>query len=169
MATCNSPYLFKRLAGQLLAALVLYMALASMLPIVGASLFAGMLLWSHAGIWYCWIIQMAFIAVTVELRGALAQKAAHWLTRVPHTRLRQVLVLANVLVAWVMLSSYILLVQTLPVFSIALAIELFLLLVQVWCLCGAAVPMSAKRFYTYFFKQPFYLPENSKWQYKIPF
>ena len=70
-----TPYLFNRLAGQLLALFVLYFALAWLLPIVGATLFNGMLLWSHMGILYCWCIQYAFIAVSVELRDTLVNKS----------------------------------------------------------------------------------------------
>lgn len=159
-----TPYLFYRLAAQLLALFVLYFALAWLLPIVGTTLMGGMLLWNNTSVLYCWLIQCACIAVTVELRDTLTQKAAYWFTRVPRRQLRRVVALANIPVLLLMPAMLWILVQTIPAFSVAVAIELLLLLVQVWCLCGAAVPMSAKRFYGYFFQQPLHLPENCKWQ-----
>jgi len=160
-----SPFLFYRLAGQLLALFVLYFALAWLLPIVGASLFNGMLLWSNMYILYCWFIQYAFIAVTVELRETLTKKAVYWFTLLPRHYIRFVLVMANILAVSVMPAAFLMLVHTIPAFSIAVPIELLPFLVQVWCLCGAAVPMSAKRFYVFFFHLPKSSHENTEWQY----
>lgn len=160
MGPLFSPFLFIRLAGQLLALFVLYIALQWLLPILAATIFEGMRAWRNVAIVYCWLIQYAFIAVTVELRETLTGKAAHWLTLLPRQYLRLVLGLANLLAVLVMLSAIWILVKTITAFSFAVAIELLLLLVQVWCLCGAAVPMSAKKFYVYFFKQPQPVHEN---------
>jgi hypothetical protein len=160
-----SPFLFKRLAGQVLALFVLYFALGWLLPIAGASLLKGMLLWNNATILFCWFIQFAFIAVTVELRDTLINKAAYWFTLLPRHLVRYVVATTCILVVPVMPSAVFMLAPTIPVFSFAVAIELFLLLVQVWCLCGAAVPMSAKRFYVFFFHAPKPSHENVEWHY----
>lgn len=160
-----TPYLFYRLAGQLLALLVLYFALAWLLPIAGASLFNGMQLWNNAYMLYCWCVQFAFIVITVELRDTLIKKAAHWFTLLPRNWVRFVLAMAILPVLSVVTASLLILVQSIPAFSFGVLIELLLLLVQVWCLCGAAVPMSAKRFYTFFFHLPKPVNHNTAWQY----
>lgn len=159
-----SSYLFNRLAGQLLALFVLYISLAWLLPIISTTLFDGMLLWSNRWILYCWFIQCACIAVTIELRDSLIKKVVYWFTLLPRRQLRLVVGLANVLVALVMCCAVLILAQSITDFSLAVSIELLLLLIQVWCLCGAAVPMSAKRFYMFFFHLPKPTHENTEWQ-----
>lgn len=160
-----SPFLFMRLAGQVLALFVLYFALGWLLPIAGTSLFKGMLLWNNATILFCWFIQFAVIAVTVELRDTFINKAAYWFTLFPRYLVRYVVATTCILAVPIMPTAVFMLAPTIPVFSFAVAIELFLLLVQVWCLCGAAVPMSAKRFYKFFFHLPNAANRNTEWHY----
>lgn len=164
MKLLPQPYLVYRLTGQLLAIVVLHFALQWLLPIVGTALMLGMLEWNNISILFCWLIQLAFIAASVECRDTLIKKAAGWLTRIPPNCLRPLLLLANWLVLLVLLFAVWVVLKTVPGFSLAVAIELLLMFIQVWCLCGAAVPMSAKRFYVYFFKHP--KPVNNHWMLK---
>lgn len=121
----------------------------------------GMESWSNVAIVYCWLIQYAFIAVSIELRDTLIKKAQHWITLLPRQQIRMVLLLANTCAVLVLLSALWTLLKTIDSVSLTVAGELFLLLIQVWSLCGSAIPMSAKRFYIFFLKHPKYVKE--KW------
>lgn len=65
----------------------------------------GMESWSNVAIVYCWLIQYAFIAVSIELRDTLIKKAQHWITLLPRQQIRMVLLLANTCAVLVLLSA----------------------------------------------------------------
>lgn len=147
-------YLFGRIAGQLLAIGFLYIALNWLLPLLATCLTEGMLRWSKAAVLVTWLIQYACITATIELRETLVKWSQNWVLRLPRRHIRWVLLLFNSLVLLVYLQSVWLLWRIPQGFTVFVVGTIMLLLVQVWVLCGAAAPMSAKRYWKYFFKLP---------------
>jgi len=164
MALLQIPYSYSLMAAQLLALCILHIALQWLLPIVGATLIEGMLLWNDVSIIFCWCIQNAFIAVAIELRETLVKRAQHWLSLFPRRYFRWNLLLVN-LPVWLVFSNALWVLLKIPtIFSFAVVTEIILLLLLVWGLSGAAVPMSAKRFYVFFFHWCKPAEDNQVWK-----
>jgi hypothetical protein len=164
MKTKFSSYLLYRLLGQLAALLFLHIVVQWLYSIIAPTLLSSMLIWNTASILFCWLIQYGFIAASVELRETLIKKAAYWYTLVPAAYTRWVLVMsaAGAVLVWVW--ALWLLLQLTNQFSIAVGIEILLLTIQAWCLCGTAVPMGAARFYRYFYKRTAATIERGGWK-----
>lgn len=154
MISVYGNYLIGRIAGQLLAIGLLYIALNWLLPVLATSLIEGMLRWSKAAVLVTWLIQYAFITATIELRETLVKWSQKWVLRLSRRHIRWVLLLFNSLVLLVYVQSVWLLWRKPHGFTMFVVGTIILLLVQVWALCGAAAPMSAKRYWKYFFKLP---------------
>jgi len=163
MKTRFSIYYDHRLLVQSLAITTLYFAIHWLIPIVGTALIEGMKYWNLATILYCWLIQYLFIVASIELRESLIKRAGPFLARIPRQYLRFILLLASFSVILTFFSFLYLLIKDPSAFSISILIEYLLLACQVWCLCGVAVPISAKRFYILFL-QPYYpMSDNVSW------
>jgi hypothetical protein len=151
MLTRSNSSLYFLLAGQFVAIFLLYHSLHWLLSATALALFKGMHTWNTATICLCWLFQYAFIVVTIQLREALIRKLQHRLFQIPLSYLRFALFLFNCPVIWVLFSSIKLLSITIGPVSFTSLTAFLLLVIQVWGLCGCAIPMSAKRFHRYFF------------------
>ena len=151
MFTRPNSSLFFLLAGQLVAIFLLYHSLHWLLPTIALALFKGMHTWNTATVCLCWLFQYAFIVVTIQLREALIRQLQYRLFQIPLSYLRFALLLFNCPVLWVLFSSIQLLSVTIGPVSFTSLSAFLLIVIQVWGLCGCAIPMSAKRFHRYFF------------------
>lgn len=163
MKTRFSIYYDHRLIVQLLAITTLYFAIHWLIPIVGTTLIEGIKHWNLATILYCWLIQYLFIVASIELRESLIKRAGRYLARIPRQYLRLILLLASFSVIFTFLSFLYLLIKDASAFSVSILIEYLLLACQVWSLCGAAVPISAKRFYILFLQPCYPMSNNVSW------
>ena len=164
MNTRYTVYFAHRLTVQLLAVITLYFGVHWLIPIVGTTLINGMKDWDLASIFYCWLIQYLFIVASIEFREYLIKRARPFLVSMPKRYLRSTLLVASISIFCILFSFLYLLIKEMSAFSTTILIEVLLLTCQVWCLCGIAMPISAKRFYIFFFKPGYRLNENETWQ-----